>query len=154
MFAHRLTIPQIMVLLDQAVAQTLIGCAPDLSDIDVDLGKPGIYRGLIDVNRRALSWLDQRIFRRALFRRQLDMAGPLQLKQEAAANHIAQNTVWLNPVPCAANFLRQRTAAGIRIVGNQLVDRGNIFCRDTKASVFEYWLHVDRIAQWNLERNW
>ena len=120
--AHGLLIAQVVKLLHQAVEQRFVGRAPH----ELNLNRP--QRSQRHRQRRGV---DQDCFRprtrRAALtddapahRRQLDLAGPLQHQQQAAADHVAQRAVGLFPSQRLAQLPRQFPPAAVGMLPNEL----------------------------------
>ena len=71
----------------------------------------------------------------------LDVAGPLQLQQERPADHIAQLTVGLDPVPSLAEPLGKLPAAVGRMLRDKALDESDIVIRNDSVSVLQLCVH-------------
>lgn len=150
--AHWLSVAQIMVLLDQAVEETLLSGVSHLVEVKgLDLRKPPFQGALIQIRtaKRDLA-LGQGIERGKPFRGQLDMAAPVQHKHHPATNHVPQRTVGLHPVPLPAEDFGEAAAAGTGMVGDEFLDKRYVCVRYPPASVLDF--HARRIAKGDLDR--
>jgi hypothetical protein len=81
MFPHRLAVPQVVIVLDQAVEEFLRCRAPHLADLQgQDPGKGALERMGINGYLGGFVSMGQGIGRVLFLGRQLDMAGPVKLK--------------------------------------------------------------------------
>ena len=143
MFSHRLTVTEVMVVFDQGIEESLFGQSSHLPDDKLrQAAKIDLDGGLIEA--RAIRFLspDQRIVRRTALGGKLDLAGPLQLQQERAADHIAQLTVGLDPVPCLTEPLGELSAAISRMLCDKALDEGDILIRNDSVSVLQLCVHT------------
>ena len=81
------------------------------------------------------------------------MSGAMELEHHTPADHVAKNTVGLSPVPRLAEDLREAPPAGVRVVRNELTDKGDVSVGNYSATISEYCLHGEgRVSQQNHER--
>lgn len=141
-----------MVLLDQAVEETLLSGTPHRVKVKrLQLGKLGFDRALIQIRKaKRSSPMGQGIGRGKPFRGQLDVPCPMKRKHQPPAHHVPQRTVGLHPVPCLAEYFGKTAAAGTRMLGDQVSDKRCVCIRYDAASVFDF--HGGRIAKRELER--
>ena len=101
MFAHRLLVAEIVMLLHQAVEQRLVGGAPNLLELQrAQFASVSASIGVgVNQHRRRPCALGQWIMPHVIHRRQGDLASALQHQQQAAAHHVAQCTIALPPLP-------------------------------------------------------
>jgi hypothetical protein len=64
--------------------------------------------------------------RRKPFGRSLDQPGPVELEEQAAADHVAQRAIGLDPVPDPAQFGRKPAAALAGVLRDEALDKGGI----------------------------
>src|ERR1019366_454219 len=67
--------------------------------------------------------------------RQLDLAGPLQHQQQAAAYHVAQRSVGLFPAQGLAQLSRQLPTAAVGMLPNELPQEGNLLTVDRLSAI-------------------
>ncbi len=107
LFADRMTIAQIMVVLDEAVKQLFQPCATNLTKSQgFDLRQFALNKVLINCDFCRLCAVDKRVVDMMLFGRQPDMPGAVKFKHQAAAHHVFKRAVGLNPIPGAAKLFR------------------------------------------------
>jgi len=143
MFSHRLAVTEVMMVFDQGIEESLLGQSSHLPDDKLrQAAKIDLDGGLIEA--RAIRFLspDQRIVRRTALGGKLDLAGPLQLQQERPADHIAQLTVGLDPVPCLTEPLGELSAAVGRMLRDEALDEGDILIRNDSVSVLQLCVHT------------
>src|SRR5262249_7042821 len=110
--SHGLLIFQIVVLLEQAVEQPLLGSAPDLSKLQgPDPVDTAFEQSRIDLCRSRTCAPYERVGGHESHGWQLNLASTLEHEQQAAAHHVAQRAVGLFPLPCQAKLLRQPAPA-------------------------------------------
>ena len=137
MLTHRLGIPKVVEVLDEAVEELLMSTAANLEDLDAFINQakiPGNGR-LIDKGKSRLPALRQRIRGRLALGRKVDMAGSIQFEHKRATDLIAQGAVWLNPVPCQAEPLRESASALEGVFLDQPADEAEVLGRNGFASV-------------------
>ena len=107
LFADRMTIAQIMVVLDEAVKQFFRYCAANLTKSQgLDVRQFSLNRAVINGDFRRLCAVDKRVVDTTLFGRQPNIAGAVKLKHQASAHHIFKCSVGLNPIPGTAKLFR------------------------------------------------
>src|SRR5664279_4455150 len=79
----------------------------------------------------------------------MDFAGPVQHEQQAAADHRAQRTVGLFPLPVFAQLLGKSAPAGSRVFSDQLANRSEIVGRyhSSAISIWPLQHHLPRVWQ-------
>jgi len=105
--SHRLAIPQVVLLLDQAVAKLLEGRAPHWTDLKGENRRKGTFdriRG--NDHGSGFFSLNQGIERIPLFDRELNITGPLQCQHQTPADHVTKSSIGLPPVPYLTQFMR------------------------------------------------
>src|ERR1041385_8280160 len=91
--------------------------------------------------------VDQRIVPFVGHRRQLNLACTLQHEQQAPADHIAQSSVGLPPVPGFTQPLRQRPPTGSTVGCNQAPDESYLFNRDYASAILPSAVHDNRSVE-------
>lgn len=153
MLAHRLLVAQIVVVLDEAVEQGLVGGAAHLHNLDwTQLPQRSHYGGRIDQHRRRPLALGQRIRHCETDGGKFDLTGPVQHQQQAAAHHIAQGSVGLSPIPGFAEFGRQPSSTQAGVFGDELTEERYILLVDDSATVAIRDRHAISVPEFNLER--
>jgi hypothetical protein len=137
MFADRLRILQIMVRVHRLTKEGLFGGAAHLAELQRTQLAQSTLPGLFPQRQRGRGCrtLHHVVRWGHPFGRQLDEAGPMQLQQQAAANHVAQGAIGLNPVPGAAQFSRKPTAAPPWVLGDQTLDERGVFRANLAATI-------------------
>ena len=147
LFAHRVTVSQIVVVFDQAVEQRLGRRVPNLPNLQrPQCRQRRLDRALVDIDLFGLFAVGQRVVGDALDRRQLDMAFSVQLEHKASADHIPPRPVGLHPVPGLAQLHRQSPATVVRVVCDQFANKGDIVRRDPLAPVCDVDVHDRGLA--------
>ncbi len=148
MFADRLSVAQVMVLLDQAVEQLLFGCSPDLSQFKgakiaqgggnrgrakIESGLPAFFvaRGVVEDN----TW------------RQGDTLFLLKLEQEPAADTIFEVAVGLSPIPGFTKYAGDGRATFIPMLLDDLTDKSDVVLGDCFFAEGEYHVHEKRCTR-------
>ena len=89
LFSDRMTIAQIVVVLDEAVKQLFQPCAANLTKSQrFDVRQFSNNRAVINCDFRRLYAVDKRVVDMMLFGRQPDMPSAVKLKHQAAAHHV------------------------------------------------------------------
>ncbi len=73
--------------------------------------------------------------------RELDLASAVKSEHEPAADHVLERPVLLPPVPGDAEFLGERIAALLRVLGDEVADEGDVIGVKFAASVAENDIH-------------
>src|SRR5206468_11359031 len=143
MFSHWLLIPEVVILFDEAVKQRLLWAAPHLLHFQRQpQAQRSAYGPRISHYRFGPPPVCQRISRRAAaYRGQLDLAGAIQLQQQATANHVAQRTIGLSPSPGLTQLAREKATTRSRMSRDQLPNEGDIWGGDPSAPVAPRVLH-------------
>lgn len=136
MFSYGLAVTQIVEVFDQGVEEFFLGESSHLTDERLGhAGKVELDGGLIEARWIRFLTLNQGIVRRTALGRKLDVAGPLQFQQKGAADHIAQLSIGLDPMPRLAELLGESPAAVCRILRDEAPDQGDILARNDSVSV-------------------
>ena len=69
------------------------------------------------------------------------MAGPFQFQQKRAADHIAQLSIGLDPIPCLTELLGESPATVNRILRDEAPYQGDILARNDSVSVLQLCVH-------------
>jgi len=131
-----MAVAQIMVVLDQTVEQFLIRTPSHLTK----LKRPEVeqfsgQKSFIKLYFLGFPAIHKRIAGKALFFRQPDVSGTMQFKHHPPADHIAQCTVGLDPVPCLAQFSGKCPSTIVGILDDQLIDKNDIFVGNDPAAI-------------------
>jgi hypothetical protein len=66
----------------------------------------------------------------------------MQLKEEAATDHIAGRAILLEPPPGSADFQRERAAAVVGVLRDQFVDELRVLRADFASAVAKEYVHT------------
>ena len=137
MFPHRTAEPQVMVLLEKRVEEALPFRAANQPDLHRSHPRQGPLdrRGVAELPLRHAPVADRVIDRLDARRGKLDMARPVQDQHQAAADHVAQLAVGLNPVPSLADFGREGASTGLRVRSDQIAQPIDLGLPDRPATV-------------------
>ena len=154
MFPNRLSVTEIMVLLNQAVKELFILGFPDQAKLNgLESFSCGDNRCQVDVE-----FLDFYPFglpttaERLFSGRKCNVTLSMKLQHESSANPILERAVGLDPVPFAADSQGQRSTALIRIVGDELKEEVDVVGVYGTFAVSKYIGHVENIADSVVER--
>jgi hypothetical protein len=78
-------------------------------------------------------------------RRQLDLPGPVQHQQQAAADHVAQSAIGLLPLPPFTQHGRQFAPAQFRMLHDQIPNETDVFRTYRSASITPRILHLPEV---------
>jgi hypothetical protein len=86
----------------------------------------------VDQHRRGPRTFNQRIARDETDGGKFDLPGSVRHQQQAAADHVAQRSIGLLPLPCFTHSCRQLSSAQAGVFGNELAQKGDVFrCNDS-----------------------
>ena len=104
--AHRLGIPQIVILVHETLVEALTRGAPDHAQIEGLEGyKRTRDRGYVNGNLRRSGFLRREPGKLPFLRRERDEPLSVELQHESPADHILRDPIRLGPVPLTAEFL-------------------------------------------------
>lgn len=148
MFSNRLSVTEIMILLNQAVTKFFMPGSSDQAELNgLELFNCGYNRRLIDVEYLGFFLFGlSAASERPLPGRERDVPLPVKLQHESPANSILKRTVGLSPIPLTANSQGQRSTALIGIVSDDLTEKVDIAGAYDTFTISEYLSHVRNIT--------
>jgi hypothetical protein len=116
MLSNGLRVAKIVVIAYKPIEYLLKRCFSNLFKFDrKQVADRTLNRCLINDYLAGFLSLCKRVGRNTFSGRQLDIALGFQKKKQASADHVFKNTVGLPPIPCPADFLRNKTPAFVRM---------------------------------------
>jgi hypothetical protein len=147
MFPDGLNMSQVVILLEEAVEQSLVRSAPHLAELErLNLFEWGAEGCAVDRNQCRLAALGERVGHDPAHRRELNPSGAMQRQHQSAADHGAQPAVGLHPMPSFAEFLGEATSTRPGVLRDQLPNAIDIGLREDSMSVPERAFHAPQTS--------
>ncbi len=154
MFPNRLSVTEIMILLNQAVTKFFMPGSSGQAELNgLELFNCGYNRRLIDVEFLGFFLFGLSAAGEGpLPGRKCNVSLPVKLQHESPANSILEHAVGLSPIPFAANSQGQRSTTLIGIVGDDLTEKVDVAGAYVTFTISKYLGHVENIADSVSER--
>jgi len=143
LFADRLRVTQLVVLVQQGLEQRLLVGAPHQAERKRQKVRQGRRdRRAVDRHGRNPAVPAGAIGMLLTRSGKLEVTFPVEPQQQAATHGILEHAVGLPPVPRLTDLLRERPAAQRRLVGEELLQERQILSRDRSSAVGEQRVHA------------